>query len=179
MPRPIFGTCALTVLQQQRRGRAVATGQHSRTTITRRVRIRDRTQHTWTALHTRSKRSARRQKVRRHPPTDSSPVALLDSCLVPCEAHSSLGESALPTSRPSCCVAWPDHLLGLNPARAPAAFPLSGRSRTTQQPIRRHSCRLSGVSFVHFPLLDHPMSYVTKELSLSCERRPTSKPREH
>ena len=67
MPRPIFGTCALTVLQQQRRGRAVATGQHSSTTITRRVRIRDRTQHTRTALHTRSKRSARRQKVRRHP----------------------------------------------------------------------------------------------------------------
>ena len=67
MPRPIFETCALTVLQQQRRGRAVATGQHSRTTLSRRVRIRDRTQHTWTALHTRSKRSARRQKVRRHP----------------------------------------------------------------------------------------------------------------
>jgi hypothetical protein len=67
MPRPIFGTCTLTVLQQQRRGRAVATGQHSRTTLSRRVRIRDRTQHTWTALHTRSKRSARRQKVRRHP----------------------------------------------------------------------------------------------------------------
>ena len=67
MPRPIFGTCTLTVLQQQRRGRAVATGQHSRTTLSRRVRIRDRTQHTRTALHTRSKRSARRQKVRRHP----------------------------------------------------------------------------------------------------------------
>ena len=67
MPRPILGTCALTVLQQQRRGRAVATGQHSCTTMYRRIPIRDRTQHTWTAIHARSKCSARQQKVRRNP----------------------------------------------------------------------------------------------------------------
>lgn len=178
MPRPIFGTCALTVLQQQRRGRAVATGQHSSTTITRRVRIRDRTQHTWTALHTRSKCSARRQKVRRHPLIRPRSPFSIPACS-PAQLIRPSAGSALPTSRPSCCVAWPDHLLGFNPAREPAAFPLSGRSRTTQQPILRHSCRLSGVSFVQFPLLDHTMGYVTKELSLSCERRPTSKPLEH
>jgi len=175
MPRPILGTCALTVLQQQRRGRAVATGQHHCTTIARRVRIRDRTQHTWTALHTRSKRSA---KVRRH-----SLIRPRSLCSIPARFPVKLIRPS--AGRLSQQLAHHAVLHGLitswrlDPARAPAAFPLSGRSRTTQRPIRRHSCRLSGVSFVDFPLLDHTMSYVTKKSSLSCARRPTSKPLEH
>ena len=156
MPRPIFGTCTLRVLQQQRRGRAVATGQHSCTTLSRRVRIRDRTQHTWTALHTRSKRSARRQKVRRHalirPPSQSLIPLLFHG------THSLLGLPACPTRHSSCCVAWPDCRLGSSSCpHAGCVLPAARQADVAQRRGRHSGTAIVSPALLslNIPSLDH------------------------
>lgn len=101
---------------------------------------------------------------------DSSLKAILDSCFAIRDVHSPLGESALSTSHPPCCVAWSDHRLGFDPVRARLQlFRCQADVAQHGKPTRRHSCRLSGGSFVDSPLLDHKISYATEELSCPVE----------
>jgi hypothetical protein len=143
VPRPIFGTCTSPVLQQQRRGRAVATGQHSRTTVTRRIRLCGRTKPTWTSLHPWSNRSARWKKVR----SRSLIRRRLQSSIFASflhDSHSSLGDSA---SRLSQQVTLPAVLHGLITDRG-LILPARLQLFRCQADVAQHSSRHCGRAVV-------------------------------